>query len=99
MGRRRKDKVCSSAQAQALAACARNTRVVGFGWRGRSGVGGFFWWRHYQSTPAYAVTLLVDAAQRNDVAAFEKLINDDEVAKIWPRALARKQRTVWLRAE
>ena len=46
-----------------------------------AGVGGFFWWRHYQSTPTYAATLLVDAAQRNDVAAFEKLINDDEVAK------------------
>jgi hypothetical protein len=44
-------------------------------------VAGFFWWRHYRSTPVYAVTLLVDAAQRNDVAAFEKLINDDEVAK------------------
>lgn len=43
--------------------------------------GGFFWWRHYQSTPSYAVASLVDAAQRNDVAAFEKLINDDEVAK------------------
>jgi hypothetical protein len=43
--------------------------------------GGFFGWRHYQSSPTYAVTLLVDAAQRNDVAAFEKLINDDEVAK------------------
>ena len=46
-----------------------------------AGVGGFLWWRNYQTTPAYAVTLLVDAAQRNDVAAFEKLINDDEVAK------------------
>jgi hypothetical protein len=44
-------------------------------------VGGFFWWRHYQASPMYAVTLLVDAAQRNDVAAFEKLINDDELAK------------------
>jgi hypothetical protein len=44
-------------------------------------VGGFLWWRHYQSSPTYAVTLLVDAAQRNDVAAFEKLIDDDEVAK------------------
>lgn len=43
--------------------------------------GGFFWWRHYQSTPSYAVASLVDAAQRNDVAAFEQLINDDEVAK------------------
>ena len=43
--------------------------------------GGFFWWRHYQSTPTYAVTLLVDAAQRNDLAEFQKHINDDEIAK------------------
>ncbi|HEU4932434.1 MAG TPA: hypothetical protein VFT48_10150 [Pyrinomonadaceae bacterium] len=53
-------------------------------------VGGFFWWRHYQSTPAYAVTLLVDAAQRNDVAAFEKLINDDEVAKNMVTSVSQK---------
>ena len=53
-------------------------------------VGGFFWWRHYQTTPAYAVTLLVDAAQRNDVAAFEKLINDDEVAKNMATSVSQK---------
>ncbi len=52
--------------------------------------GGFFWWRHYQSTPAYAVTLLVDAAQRNDDAAFEKLINDDEVAKNMVASVSQK---------
>ena len=46
-----------------------------------AGVGGFFWWRHYQSTPAYTLTLLVDAAQRNDAAEFQKRINDDEIAK------------------
>ena len=53
-------------------------------------VGGYFWWRHYQSTPAYAATLLVDAAQRNDVAAFEKLINDDEVAKNLAASVSKK---------
>ncbi len=53
-------------------------------------VAGFFWWRHYQSTPAYSVTLLVDAAQRNDVAAFEKLINDDEVAKNMVTSVSQK---------
>ena len=52
--------------------------------------GGFFWWRHYQTTPAYAVTLLVDAAQRNDVAAFEKLINDDAVAKNMAASVSQK---------
>lgn len=53
-------------------------------------VGGFFWWRHYQSGPTYAATLLVDAAQRNDVAAFEKLINDDEVAKNMVTSVSQK---------
>ena len=52
--------------------------------------GGFFWWRHYQSTPSYAVASLVDAAQRNDVAAFEKLINDDEVAKNMVTSVSQK---------
>jgi len=55
-----------------------------------AGVAGFLWWRHYQSTPSYAVTLLVDAAQRNDVAAFEKLINDDEVAKNMVASVSQK---------
>lgn len=52
--------------------------------------GGFFWWRHYQSTPAYSATLLVDAAQRNDASAFEKLINDDEVAKNMVASVSQK---------
>jgi hypothetical protein len=42
---------------------------------------GFFWWRHYQSTPAYSLALIVDAAQRNDVAEFQKRIDDEEIAK------------------
>jgi uncharacterized membrane protein len=44
-------------------------------------VGGFLYWRNYQTTPAYTLTLLADAAQRNDVAEFEKRINDEEIAK------------------
>ena len=44
-------------------------------------VGGFLYWRHYQTTPAYTLALLVDAAQRNDAAEFQKRINDDEIAK------------------
>jgi hypothetical protein len=44
-------------------------------------VGGFLWWRRYQSTPTYTLTLLMDAAQRNDLAEFQKRIDDDEVAK------------------
>lgn len=44
-------------------------------------VGGFLLWRHYQSTPSYTVAVLVDAAARNDVAEFQKHINEDEIAK------------------
>jgi hypothetical protein len=44
-------------------------------------VGGFLWWRNYQSTPTYTLALLIDAAQRNDTAEFQKRINDDEIAK------------------
>ena len=36
------------------------------------------------------MTLLVDAAQRNDVAAFEKLVNDDEVAKNMVASVSQK---------
>jgi DUF2939 family protein len=44
-------------------------------------VGVFFWWRHYQSTPAYSVALLVDAAQRNDTDELARRVDDAEVAK------------------
>jgi hypothetical protein len=44
-------------------------------------IGGYFWWRHYQSTPSYAIALIVDAAQRNDMASFEKQIDDEAIAR------------------
>lgn len=44
-------------------------------------VGGFFGWRYYQSTPAYTLTLMIDAAQRNDLAEFQKRMDDEEIAK------------------
>ena len=44
-------------------------------------VGGFFWWRHYQTTPAYSLALLVDAAQHDDMEAFGKQIDDDAIAR------------------
>jgi uncharacterized membrane protein len=44
-------------------------------------VGGYFWFRNFQSTPAYTLALIVDAAQRNDLAEFKKRIDDEEIAK------------------
>lgn len=41
--------------------------------------GGFAWWQQYKTTPAYSLALLVDAAQRNDAAAFDEVIDMDKV--------------------
>ncbi len=35
----------------------------------------------YQTTPAYSLALIVDAAQRNDMAAFDKQVDDDEIGR------------------
>lgn len=52
--------------------------------------GGFLWWRHYQSTPTYTLTLLVDAAQRNDLVEFQKRIDDEEIAKNMVASISQK---------
>jgi hypothetical protein len=44
-------------------------------------VGGFLYWRHYQTTPAYSLALIIDAAQHNDMPSFQKQIDDDAIAK------------------
>ena len=57
---------------------------------GLAAVGGFFWWRHYQSTPAYSLTLLVDAAQRGDVEELAKRIDDEEIARNMATLVSKK---------
>lgn len=41
----------------------------------------FFWWRHYQTTPAYALALVVDAAQRDDVPAFRSGFDEEQISR------------------
>jgi hypothetical protein len=41
--------------------------------------GGYLWWRNYQNSPAYSLALLADAAQRNDTAEVESIIDSDKV--------------------
>lgn len=45
------------------------------------GVGGYLLWRNYQSNPVYSLALLADAAQRDDRAAFDELIDARLVAR------------------
>src|ERR1041384_7621930 len=53
-------------------------------------VGSFLWWRHYQTTPAYTLALLSDAAQRNEVAEFDRHVNYDELAKNMVASVSQK---------
>jgi len=47
---------------------------------GALGACGYFWWRHYQSSPAYSLALLVDATQRNDQQAVDSILDNDKIA-------------------
>jgi len=53
-------------------------------------VGGYFLVRRYQSSPTYALALIFDAAQRNDVAEFDKRIAGEEIAKNMTAAVSQK---------
>lgn len=57
---------------------------------GLAAVGGFFWWRHYQSTPAYSLTLLVDAVQRGDAEELAKRLDDEEIARNMAALVSKK---------
>jgi hypothetical protein len=39
----------------------------------------FAWWQYFKTTPSYSLALLVDAAQRNDQAAFDRVVDLDQV--------------------
>ncbi len=45
-----------------------------------TGVGGYFWFRHYQTTPAYSLAVLFNAAQRNDFATLDQHVDSDQIA-------------------
>ena len=53
-------------------------------------IGGFFVWRHFQSTPTYALALMLDAAQRGDVAEFQKRLDDEQIARNMVAAASQK---------
>ena len=44
-------------------------------------VGGYFYWQHYKTKPAYSLALALDAAQRNDTAVFDEVVDTDRVAE------------------
>ena len=44
-------------------------------------IGGVIFWQVYKTRPAYSLALLVDAAQRNDAAAFDRVIDTGRVVE------------------
>jgi hypothetical protein len=42
-------------------------------------IGFFIWWQHYKTTPAYALAVLVDAAQRNDMPTVDTIVDNDKI--------------------
>ncbi len=57
---------------------------------GAVAIGGFFLWRHYQSTPAYALSVMLDAAQRGDTVEFQKRLDDEQIAKNMANTVSQK---------
>lgn len=48
---------------------------------GAVAIGGFLLWRYYQSKPAYALSLMIDAAQRGDMTELDKRLDGEAIAK------------------
>lgn len=44
-------------------------------------VGGYFYWQHYKTKPAYSLALAVNAAQRADAPAFDEVFDTDKVVE------------------
>lgn len=57
---------------------------------GVAAVGGYLLFRRYQASPTYALALMFDAAQRNDVAEFQKRVAEEEIAKNMTAAVSQK---------
>jgi len=53
-------------------------------------VGGYLLFRRDQSSPTYTLALVLDAAQRNDVAELQKRIDDEAIAKNLTASVSQK---------
>jgi len=42
--------------------------------------GGYLWWRHFQNSPGYSLALLADAAQRNDTATVDSILDTEKIS-------------------
>jgi len=52
--------------------------------------GAYLWWAHYKTTPAYSLALLVDAAQRDDMATVDQQVDTDKIVNDLAAQVAEK---------
>ena len=52
--------------------------------------GAYLWWAHYKTTPAYSLALLVDAAQRDDMATVDQQVDTDKIVNDLAAQVAQK---------
>lgn len=62
--------------------------------------GGYFWWRKFQSSPAYTLAVLAEASQRKDSATVDRILNsekitDDFVAQVRQRMTGSVVDSLW----
>ena len=51
---------------------------------------GYWWWQSFKSSPSYALALAVDAAERDDRAAFDELVDVEQVSRsVVPQVIER----------
>src|SRR5260370_13981261 len=41
--------------------------------------GAYFWWQHFESSPAYSLAVLADAAQRDDTTTIDSVLDSDKI--------------------
>jgi hypothetical protein len=44
-------------------------------------IGGYFYWQHYKTKPAYSLALVINAAQRDDTTTFDEVLDTDKVVQ------------------
>ena len=51
---------------------------------------GYWWWQSFKSSPAYTLALVIDAAERDDREAFERLVDVEGVSRsVVPQVIER----------
>jgi hypothetical protein len=57
--------------------------------------GAFVWWHYFKTTPTYSLSVLIDAAHRDDAPAFDRVFDTDRVVENFLGDLAQRSESGW----